>query len=354
MIFAQAREYSRTGLHVRRDGWEDKWFILWRGVWWCMGAAYARVVRATDYEANDLLADDWTTIPRALASCPVDPDTGSTGGDPPAAPSGRTPTLEPTVTAPPFLPSGGALPPGSPSTYIPPLPRPPATCSFGTLTLTATVNCGTDTVALELSATGLSAGDYSVRFNFGTRTVSGGIINGPNDSVAISINDIAEFEGRTIKAIATVTGFGEGNPCRGRQQQATKSVLVLCADCAPPTQNLVVTFAGITKAGNDPSGYITGADPNGARTCVWDVGYGSWICSFTSGSYDDGVIGPIDVEWSASVSCFGGSYAVSLTNNLLLGGGFGGGVGGSAPLGVSQPNYSIGIFGGGSATVELP
>lgn len=95
MTFNEARILSRPGLHIRREGWEDKWFIVWRGVWWCLGAAYARPVLATDYTASDLLARDWTTMPAPLAACPI--GGGSTGGDvtPPfGAPAGAPGGLE--------------------------------------------------------------------------------------------------------------------------------------------------------------------------------------------------------------------------------------------------------------------
>src|SRR5438067_9700503 len=73
MNFSEAREKARLGFHVRREGWSDKWFALWRGLWWCMGAAYSRVVQATDYGTDDFTASDWTTIPAALAGCPPPP-----------------------------------------------------------------------------------------------------------------------------------------------------------------------------------------------------------------------------------------------------------------------------------------
>src|SRR5438132_5431736 len=88
MNFSEAREKARLGFHVRREGWSDKWFALWRGLWWCMGAAYARVVQAGDYGADEFTASDWTTIPVALKDCPPPPPPpgggnggGSGGGD---------------------------------------------------------------------------------------------------------------------------------------------------------------------------------------------------------------------------------------------------------------------------------
>src|SRR5947208_2261001 len=75
-----ARELAAQGKYIRRCGWTNKWLVLWRGLWWCMGAAYSRVVQATDYSADDFTANDWTTIPLALAGCPPPPPPGGGSG----------------------------------------------------------------------------------------------------------------------------------------------------------------------------------------------------------------------------------------------------------------------------------
>lgn len=80
MTFRQAREVARTGLHIRRPEWDDKWLAIVRGTWWCQSSTFTRPVRATDYTEFDLRAGDWTTIPLPLAACPIDPAIGSTGG----------------------------------------------------------------------------------------------------------------------------------------------------------------------------------------------------------------------------------------------------------------------------------
>lgn len=73
MTFFQAREKARTGMFVRRNTWTDKWFTLWRGIWWRLDATHSRIVQATDYTPADLRAGDWTAIPEALASSPLAP-----------------------------------------------------------------------------------------------------------------------------------------------------------------------------------------------------------------------------------------------------------------------------------------
>jgi hypothetical protein len=89
MTFNQARAISKANaLHVRRESWPvDQYVMIWRGTWFYFDAGLVRPVRAGDYSAADLLANDWTTVPSALAACPVDPAIGSTGGGPPTAES---------------------------------------------------------------------------------------------------------------------------------------------------------------------------------------------------------------------------------------------------------------------------
>lgn len=116
MTFAQARAISKTNkLHVRRSTWAtDKWFMLWRGTWFVFGAGLLQPVRATDYSAADLLANDWTTVPAALAACPITPTEPTGGGDPSPGTPGfpDDPTVFPT---PPGSPGVG----GSSSSSLP-------------------------------------------------------------------------------------------------------------------------------------------------------------------------------------------------------------------------------------------
>ena len=131
MTFYQARAISKTGLHVRRSSWPaDQWFMIWRGTWFCFaGGNPPRPVRATDYSADDLLATDWTTVPAALAACPIDPTIGSTGGGDPTPGTDGSPD-DPT---PPFSGGPGITPPGSPTTLPPPDPGTGITVTFDSI-----------------------------------------------------------------------------------------------------------------------------------------------------------------------------------------------------------------------------
>ena len=122
MTFNQARAISKTAkLHIRRAAWTaDKWFMVWRGHWFVFPSGQPRTVQATDYDTDDLLATDWTTMPAALAACPIDPTIGSTGGGAPTPGEGGFPD-DPT---PPLLGGPGIPPGGGPSTTIIPPPAP--------------------------------------------------------------------------------------------------------------------------------------------------------------------------------------------------------------------------------------
>jgi hypothetical protein len=129
VTFYQSRAISKTGLHVRRAAWSaDKWLMIWRGTWFCFASGNpAHPVRATDYSTADLLATDWTTMPAALAACPIDPTIGSTGGasavpgspgspGSPGFPDDATPLIV-------SLPGSGAPSgPGAPTVLPPPAP----------------------------------------------------------------------------------------------------------------------------------------------------------------------------------------------------------------------------------------
>lgn len=119
MTFSQSRAISQAGLHVRRSAWSsDKWLMLWRGTWFCFaGGNPPHPVRAADYGRDDLLATDWTTMPAALAACPVDPTIGSTGGGSPVPGTGGFPA-DPV----PASFGGIALPPPDPGLKPPPPP----------------------------------------------------------------------------------------------------------------------------------------------------------------------------------------------------------------------------------------
>ena len=119
---------TENRLHVRRESWPaEKWFYkadppaLYGALWFVFitnGTEKERngtqVVRCTDYNAEDLLATDWTTVPAALTSCPVVPpapgDPGSPGGRPPGPGD-------------PGFPDPG---PGFPPIIFPPSPGEPA------------------------------------------------------------------------------------------------------------------------------------------------------------------------------------------------------------------------------------
>ncbi|MDR3406392.1 MAG: hypothetical protein P4L99_28160 [Chthoniobacter sp.] len=123
MTFPQARAISKTGLHVRRDSWPaDKWFMLWRGTWFCFGTEIVipRAVLATDYGVDDLRAEDWNTVPPALGSCPITP-TEPSGGSPPTPGAGGFPD-DPFNPFPPAAGSGGGAPGGGGGTLPPPDP----------------------------------------------------------------------------------------------------------------------------------------------------------------------------------------------------------------------------------------
>lgn len=117
MTFAQARAISKINkLHIRRASWaEDKWFMIWRGTWFCFTSGLVHPVHATDYIPDDLRATDWTTVPAPLASCPSTPSE-PVGGNPPVP---GTPGWPDIPDLPPFFPGspGGS---GSPSITLPP------------------------------------------------------------------------------------------------------------------------------------------------------------------------------------------------------------------------------------------
>src|SRR5438477_395747 len=90
MTFLQAQTIAKqANLAVRRETWpSDKWFTFQRALFGVFPSDGRQPVRCTDYNVDDLQATDWTTVPAALVSCPVDPPTP--GGGPPS-PGGGPP-----------------------------------------------------------------------------------------------------------------------------------------------------------------------------------------------------------------------------------------------------------------------
>jgi len=125
MTFYQARAVSRTNfLHVRRVSWpQTRWFIVWRGVWFVFDAGIvggSRVVTAADYSKDDLAANDWTTVPAPLMSCPIIAPTPGDPGSPGGVPPGPTfPGFPPIVGG-----DGGGGGGGAGGIDDPPLPPP--------------------------------------------------------------------------------------------------------------------------------------------------------------------------------------------------------------------------------------
>lgn len=124
MNFFAARDYSADKLWIRREAWPSaKYVICWRGLWFIWNDDKSRVVEATDYNATDLTGLDWTTVPEALATCPIDSTIGSTGGQPPQVNGGGLSVLpsDPNIGF-PFLSTGGTSGTGSGSgpSFLPP------------------------------------------------------------------------------------------------------------------------------------------------------------------------------------------------------------------------------------------
>lgn len=89
MNWTAAAEIARSGLHVRRSNWPAaRWIIYQRGIAWHWDGTVWRVVTDADFSRLEWLANDWTTIPRALEDCPPPP--GETGGGAGSPPPGET------------------------------------------------------------------------------------------------------------------------------------------------------------------------------------------------------------------------------------------------------------------------
>ncbi|MEI9895227.1 MAG: hypothetical protein WDN28_15385 [Chthoniobacter sp.] len=102
MNFYDARAIAlATKLHIRRESWPaDKWmWVLNTVVSYIftaeVGYAGTQLVRCTDFGRAEFEAQDWTTMPAPLMSCPITPTSPLGGGPPipgspgfPGAPSG--------------------------------------------------------------------------------------------------------------------------------------------------------------------------------------------------------------------------------------------------------------------------
>lgn len=121
MTFPEAYTVSKQDrLHIRRAGWPaDQWLIIWgTGESWNAGVRHP--IRASELVTDDFLANDWTTVPAPLASCPITPSEPSGGGDP--GPSFPGFPSEPDTFSPPKSGSSGSLG-GAVSTSLP-TPKP--------------------------------------------------------------------------------------------------------------------------------------------------------------------------------------------------------------------------------------
>jgi hypothetical protein len=130
MTFLQAaRICVATKLHIRRESWPaDKW--IWKhgntpyGPTWYIfrlsGTEKERngtqVTRGGDVVEEDYRADDWTTMPAPLVSCPVTPGIPIGGGPPVPGTPGWPSVPDPGFPSFPGSPGGG----GDPSITLPP------------------------------------------------------------------------------------------------------------------------------------------------------------------------------------------------------------------------------------------
>jgi hypothetical protein len=143
-------------LHIRRESWpSDKW--IWKhgnthyGPTWIVfrlsGTERERngtmPIRATDFDAEDLRADDWTTMPAPLMSCPVTPSIPIGGGPPLPGTPGWPEVPDPGFPSFPGSPGGG----GDPSITLPkPDPGTALSVTFagiGTVDFAALAGAGT-------------------------------------------------------------------------------------------------------------------------------------------------------------------------------------------------------------------
>lgn len=75
MHFPYALRVARRGFAIRRLTWTDTWWVWRFGVMLRLEDGQVdRVVTATDYEAEDLLSWDWTTLPAGCESLDQTPD----------------------------------------------------------------------------------------------------------------------------------------------------------------------------------------------------------------------------------------------------------------------------------------
>ena len=76
-----ARKALHAGWRVRRSGWTDRWLERWTGglIWLILNDGTTRVVRNTDFGADEFLALDWTNLPATCVTDGTTPGTGTNG-----------------------------------------------------------------------------------------------------------------------------------------------------------------------------------------------------------------------------------------------------------------------------------
>lgn len=251
MNWVEARQKAEKGEPIRRTGWPDKWFSLWRGVWWCMGKEYQRVVQANDYGPDEFLAFDWTTVPPALEKCPPPPLPPDPTGPPPPIEPPVEPAEDPPPNIPPSgYPGGGGGGGGGSSTNTntdPEVPTPPPkpTCDMGSASVSLVLNCDGETQSLNASCTlsGASEGLYQVVFHAAGQTVMGDMIPETGTSVR-SIQVGKEYKCRSVPVTAQISC--RSGICRGQQTVASSSAVWCCDDPCPGVGSL--SLKGKSKA----------------------------------------------------------------------------------------------------------
>jgi hypothetical protein len=101
-----ARKAMRAGWQVRRVGLTDRWLQRWLGgiCWLLFNDGTKRVVKNTDFGADEFMALDWTNLPPECVTTGTTPGNKTPGcplpfnPDPPLNPPGTTPENPPTDT----------------------------------------------------------------------------------------------------------------------------------------------------------------------------------------------------------------------------------------------------------------
>ena len=353
MTFLEAKDYTKDRLHFRRENWpEHQWLMYWRGCCWFFQGEEQHVVRNYEYGVADLMATDWTTMPAALTSCPIDPTTGSTGGKPPIVIRPGTPPYPGPGggTTGPSWPIPGAPPPPPRPIYIPPPPEPEPSdkCAFGSLVLTALPNCDGN-IDATLNASAMMAGDYRVDFTCSMGRASAGVFGGPNFT-ATAVIPMSDLDlGRAVKVYALVTGLGSGN-CKGHQTQVPFDLEMRIPDGCPAGEcstrpRFGVEFSGIIR---NPAFLSWTGDVNGKYGPLVGGG-GSYTGTFKMGKY-----GGAPMMVTVNISCGGRLYSVTTEMHVPLAGSLFDNATTPGPLGAPMPS-EIGdgglVFSGGTAKV---